>query len=68
MDILKSVEIVLQGSGCRNVVMVIGGLLTSQITHYRASGKTTKKTVRGCYDVGIYFNRNVISGSPQRTC
>ena len=59
---LKSVEIVLHRFGCRNVVMVTGGLSISQITHYLASGKTTKKTVRGYYDVDIYFNRNAISG------
>jgi hypothetical protein len=65
---LESVEIVQQKFGCSYAMMIIGGRLISQITHYRASGKTTKKTARGCYDVDIYFNRNVISSRSQRTC
>jgi len=65
---LEHVKIVLQGFGCRNVMMVIGELLTSQVTHNRAGGKTTKKTVRGWYDVGVYFNWITISGCSQRFC
>ena len=48
---------VAQSSGCRNVVMATGGLLTSQTRHCQASGKTTKETARGWYDVGISFWR-----------